>query len=168
MFLNGLDMRTLPVEIRRERLSELIENTSLEHVRFSETLDVDPHHFLANVCKMEMEGIVGKRAGSPYASERNGNWIKIKCHHRQEFVVVGYTRAAAGIGSLLIGLHDDAGDLIYAGRVKSGFDSRTLIELRARLRSLERRTGFEGSSSAHKRVRRSVVRAGAGLRSQIR
>jgi len=138
MYLNGRDMRSLPVETRRERLRELIENTSLEHVRFSETLDVDPHHLLANVCKMEMEGIVGKRAGSPYASERNGDWIKIKCHHRQEFVVVGYTRAAAGIGSLLIGLHDDAGDLIYAGRVKSGFDSRTLIELRARLRSLER------------------------------
>jgi bifunctional non-homologous end joining protein LigD len=138
MHLNGRDMRSLPVEIRRERLRELIENTSLEHVRFSETLDVDPHHLLANVCKMEMEGIVGKRAGSPYASERNGDWIKIKCHHRQEFVVVGYTRAAAGIGSLLIGLHDDAGDLIYAGRVKSGFDSRTLIDLRARLASLER------------------------------
>jgi|LNAP01.1.fsa_nt_gb bifunctional non-homologous end joining protein LigD len=138
MHLNGRDMRSLPVEIRRERLRELIENTSLEHVRFSETLDVDPHHLLANVCKMEMEGIVGKRAGSPYASERNGDWIKIKCHHRQEFVVLGYTRAAAGIGSLLIGLHDDAGELIYSGRVKSGFDSRTLIELRARLGSLER------------------------------
>lgn len=52
--------------------------------------------------------------------------------------MVGYTRAAAGIGSLLIGLHDDVGDLIYAGRVKSGFDSRTLTELRPRLRSLER------------------------------
>lgn len=52
--------------------------------------------------------------------------------------MVGYTRAAAGIGSQLIGLHDDVGDLIYAGRVKSGFDSRILTELRPRLRSLER------------------------------
>ncbi len=77
MFLNGQDMRSVPVEIRRERLGGLLENVSLEHVRFSETLDVDPHHFLANVCKMEMEGIVGKLAGSPYASERNGDWIKI-------------------------------------------------------------------------------------------
>ncbi|MFJ3366584.1 hypothetical protein [Pseudomonas sp. NPDC086251] len=67
MYLNGLDMRSLPVELRRERLSELIDDSSLEHVRFSETLDVDPHHFMANVCKMEMEGIIGKRAGSPYA-----------------------------------------------------------------------------------------------------
>lgn len=138
LFLNGKDLRDLPVELRREQLRELIEGASLEHVRFSETLEVDPRDFLANVCKMEMEGIVGKRAGSPYASERNGNWIKIKCHHRQEFIIVGYTRAAAGIGSLLIGLHDDAGDLTYAGRVKSGFDSRTLTELRPRLRALER------------------------------
>jgi bifunctional non-homologous end joining protein LigD len=138
LFWEGEDLRTMPVELRRERLRELIENASLAHVRFSETLDVDPRHFLANVCKMKMEGIIGKRAGSPYASERNGNWIKIKCNNRQEFVVVGYTRAAAGIGSLLIGLHDDMGDLTYAGRVKSGFDSRTLTELRPRLRSLER------------------------------
>lgn len=138
LFLNGADLRDLPVEIRREQLRELIENASLEHVRFSETLDVDPRHLLENIRRLGMEGIVGKRAGSPYRSERNGDWIKIKIHHRQEFVVVGYTRAAAGIGSLLIGLHNDAGELTYAGRVKSGFDSRTLTELRPRLRALER------------------------------
>ena len=68
----------------------MIENASLEHVRFSETLDVDPRHLLENIRRLGMEGIVGKRAGSPYRSERNGDWIKIKIHHRQEFVVVGY------------------------------------------------------------------------------
>jgi DNA ligase D len=138
LFENGEDLRELPVEVRRGRLRELVEAAQLDHVRFSETLDVDPRDFLANVCKMGMEGIVGKRAGSPYRSERNGSWIKIKCNQRQEFIIVGYTRAAAGIGSLLLGLHDDVGDLIYAGRVKSGFDSRTLKELRIRLASLER------------------------------
>lgn len=138
LFLNGKDLRAVPVETRRQRLRTLIEGGSLEHVRFSETLDVDPRHFLANVCRMGMEGIVGKRAGSPYASERNGSWIKIKCNNRQEFVVVGYTRAAAGIGSLLLGLYNDVGEMTYAGRVMSGFDSRTLTDLRSRLRSLER------------------------------
>jgi bifunctional non-homologous end joining protein LigD len=138
LFLDGVDLREQPIEIRRERLRGLIDDAALEHVRFSETLDVDPNHLLENVRRLKLEGIVGKRAGSRYASERNGDWIKIKVWARQEFVVVGYTRAAAGIGSLLIGLHDDAGQLTYAGRVKSGFDSKTLKELKPQLQSLER------------------------------
>lgn len=140
LFLNGEDLRNLPLEDRRERLRTLIEGHSLNQVRYSESLDVDPRDLLASVCKMEMEGLVGKRAGSVYASERNGDWIKLKCNKRQEFVVVGYTRAAGGIGSLLIGLHDDAGDLVYAGRVQSGLSSRTQKELRPRLKLLERPT----------------------------
>jgi bifunctional non-homologous end joining protein LigD len=132
LFLNGKDLRSLAVEKRRVKLHRLIEDASLEHVRFSETFDVDPRDLLANVCAMQIEGIVGKRAGSFYASERNGNW--------QEFVILGYTRAAAGIGSLLIGLHDDDGNLTYAGRVQSGFDARTLTNLHPRLRALERST----------------------------
>lgn len=138
LFLNGKDLRAVPVQERREKLRLLLECQPLEHILFSQTLDVDPDAFLANACKMGLEGIVGKRSGSPYASERNGDWVKIKCNQRQEFVVIGYTRAAGGIGSLLIGLHDDAGNLTYAGRVKSGFSSRTLTELRAKFSALER------------------------------
>ncbi|MQT97703.1 ATP-dependent DNA ligase [Pseudomonas helleri] len=67
LFLNGADLRDLPVEIRREQLRELIENASLEHVRFSETLDVDPRHLLENIRRLGMEGIVGKRAGCEIA-----------------------------------------------------------------------------------------------------
>jgi bifunctional non-homologous end joining protein LigD len=138
LFLNGQDLRAVPVQARREKLRRLLERQPLDHILFSQTLDVDPDVFLANACKMGLEGIVGKRSGSPYASERNGDWVKIKCNQRQEFVVLGYTRAAGGIGSLLIGLHDDSGNLSYAGRVKSGFSSRTLTELRAKFSELER------------------------------
>lgn len=89
---------------------------------------------------MQLEGLVGKRIGSQYRSERNGDWIKLKCGNRQEFVIVGYTRAGGDIGSLLIGIHDDAGKLIYAGRVRSGFSGKTIETLKSRLSGLQRPT----------------------------
>ena len=66
---------------------------------------------LASACKLGIEGIVGKRLGSAYAGERNGSWMKLRCVQRQEFVIVGFTRSTGDLGSLLIGLHDDAGQL---------------------------------------------------------
>jgi bifunctional non-homologous end joining protein LigD len=137
LWINGIDLRPRPVEQRRQLLSELLALCALDRVRFSETLDVDPHHLLENICRFQMEGVVGKRVGSAYTGERDGNWIKVKCDNRSEFIIVGFTRATAGIGSLLIGLHDDAGQLVYAGRVRSGFNSRTLKLLRGKLAALE-------------------------------
>ena len=137
MYLNNVDLREHPVEQRRAMLAELLDQCSLDRVRFSETLEVDPHHLLENVRRLGLEGIVGKRIGSAYKSERNGDWIKIKSAPRQEFVILGYSRAAGGIGSLLIGLYDDTGQLVYAGRVRSGFDNKTLKLLRGKLAALE-------------------------------
>ncbi|WP_434676736.1 non-homologous end-joining DNA ligase [Pseudomonas sp. D3-10] len=137
LFENGRDLRSLPIEKRRSRLSTLLTQVELEHVRLSETLDVDPRDLLYNICALSMEGIVCKRSGSRYASERNGSWVKVKCSPRQEFIIVGYTLAVGGIGSLLIGLHNDDGQLVYAGRVRSGFDGRTLKLLREKLAALE-------------------------------
>jgi bifunctional non-homologous end joining protein LigD len=138
LFLGGIDLRDRPVEQRRELLRVLLEQCELECVRFSQTLDADPVHLLASAAKLKLEGLVGKRVGSVYTGERDGSWIKLKTGNRQEFVVLGYTRAAAGIGSLLIGLHDDAGQLVYAGLVRSGLSNRQLDNLKARLSPLER------------------------------
>ncbi len=137
LFLNGEDLRQYPVETRREALAELLSHHELDRVRLSETLEADPHQLLMNVCSMQLEGLVGKRIGSQYRSERNGDWIKLKCGNRQEFVIVGYTRAGGGIGSLLIGIHDDAGKLTYAGRVRSGFSGKTLDTLKSSLSGLQ-------------------------------
>lgn len=137
LWINGIDLRARPIEQRRKLLGDLLEQYPLDRVRFSESLDVDPAHLLANICRLKMEGVVGKRIGSAYTGDRDGSWIKIKCENRQEFIIVGFTRTATGIGSLLIGLHDDNGQLVYAGRVRSGFDSRTLKQLRAKLGALE-------------------------------
>ncbi|BGE57759.1 non-homologous end-joining DNA ligase [Pseudomonas juntendi] len=140
LFIDGVDLRPRPVEQRRNLLRVLLEQVDLDQVRFSETLEADPAHLLASACALGIEGIVGKRLGSTYAGERDGSWIKLKCVQRQEFVILGYTRSSAGIGSLLIGLHDDAGQLQYAGRVRSGFTGRELDRLKNRLGPLVRRT----------------------------
>jgi bifunctional non-homologous end joining protein LigD len=138
LFLGGIDLRGRPVEQRRELLRVLLEQCELECVRFSQTLDADPVHLLASAATLGLEGLVGKRVGSVYNGQRDGSWIKLKTGNRQEFVVLGYTRAAGGIGSLLIGLHDDAGQLVYAGRVRSGLSNRQLDNLKAKLSPLER------------------------------
>ncbi|MBV7514543.1 non-homologous end-joining DNA ligase [Pseudomonas sp. PDM25] len=140
LYLEGRDLRGEPIERRRSLLQLLIERVPLDHVRFSESFEVHPRDLLASVDAMGMEGIVGKRAGSLYTPERDGAWIKLKCSNRQEFVIVGYTRAAGGIGSLLLALHDDIDMLVYAGRVQSGLSGRKLAGLRARLGDLQRDT----------------------------
>ena len=136
MYLNGADLRGEAVELRRQVLEALLEHCALQRVRYSAALDADPLQLLANACRMNLEGIVGKRDGSRYSSTRDGAWVKLKCGSRQEFVIAGYTRAAGGIGSLLLGLHDDDGQLVYAGKVRSGFSGRTLEALRVALAPL--------------------------------
>lgn len=140
LYVDGVDLRGRPLEQRRDLLRVLLEQVDLDHVRFSETLVADPASLLASACKLGIEGLVGKRLGSVYAGERDGSWIKLKCVQRQEFVIVGFTRSSAGIGSLLVGLHDDAGRLQYAGRVRSGFTGREMDRLMRRLRALVRTT----------------------------
>ena len=76
-----------------------------------------------------------------YESGRTRTWLKVKCTRRQEFVVVGCTEPSGsrvGLGALLLGAHDDEGVLRYAGKVGTGFDTKTLARLREQLGRLER------------------------------
>src|SRR5207244_11856761 len=94
---------------------------------------------LAAACEKGLEGLIGKRADSPYSSTRSTAWLKLKCQRRQEFVVTGYTDpkgSRAGFGSLLLGVHDKSGNLVYAGNVGTGFDDTSLRSLKAKLAAL--------------------------------
>lgn len=90
---------------------------------------------------MQMEGLIGKRSGSPYVSRRSDDWIKLKCSKRHEFVVVGYSDpkgSRSGFGALLLGLNnEDGGELRFAGKVGTGFTEATLKTILAQLRPLE-------------------------------
>lgn len=139
-YLNGMDLREVPLEQRRAALGQLIEGNDSELLRFSADFTEQPESVLESACQMKLEGLIGKRAGSTYVSKRSNSWVKIKCKNRQEFVIVGYTDpkgARSGFGALLLGLHDDKGALIYAGKVGTGFNQATLTSLHARLEPLE-------------------------------
>ncbi|AVX89861.1 DNA ligase D [Pseudomonas sp. VE 196-7] len=140
-YLNGVDLREVPVEERRAALSTVLGGHEQPLLRFSEAFDETPDALLNSACQMQMEGLIGKRLGSPYVSRRSSDWIKLKCKHRQEFVVVGYTDpkgARSAFGALLLGLHDrDSGELRYAGKVGTGFNDTTLKSILAQLKPLQ-------------------------------
>jgi bifunctional non-homologous end joining protein LigD len=129
-YLNGVDLREVPVEERRVALSTVLKLNHDPLLRFSDSFAEAPDALLNSACQMQMEGLIGKRMGSPYVSRRSSDWIKLKCKHRQEFVVVGYTDPKGSrhaFGALLLGLHDrDSAQLRYAGKVGTGFNETTL------------------------------------------
>ena len=88
---------------------------------------------------MKLEGIVAKRSDAPYVSARTDTWLKLKCSRRQE-LIVGFrhrANATAQVGSLLLGYHDDEGNLTYAGAVCTGWNAATAAALRQRLKQIE-------------------------------
>jgi bifunctional non-homologous end joining protein LigD len=140
-YLNGVDLREVPVEERRAALATVLGSHEQPLLHFSEAFDETPDALLNSACQMQMEGLIGKRLGSPYVSRRSGDWIKLKCKHRQEFVIVGYTDpkgSRSAFGALLLGLHDrDSGELRYAGKVGTGFNESTLKSILAQLKPLQ-------------------------------
>jgi bifunctional non-homologous end joining protein LigD len=140
-YLNGMDMREVPLEQRRAALANVLEGSDNETLRFSEDFGEEPDALLNSACQMKMEGLIGKRVGSLYTSRRSNDWIKLKCKRRQEFVVVGYSDpkgARSKFGALLLGLHDtDSGELRYAGKVGTGFNETTLNTIYDQLTPLQ-------------------------------
>ncbi|MCY0386257.1 DNA ligase D [Robbsia sp. Bb-Pol-6] len=150
-YFDGADLRTVALEDRRAALAALLQARGMrdgEAIRFSEDFAEGGADMLASACHLKLEGLIGKRAGSPYVSRRSTDWIKLKCQHRQEFVIAGFTDPAGGregFGALLLALHDtENGALRYAGRVGTGFSRATLRDLATRLQTMRiRRTPMQ-------------------------
>ena len=139
-YLNGYDLREVPLEARRAALKNVLDKLPSEVVRFSDEFGTDPQELVAAACKMGLEGVIGKRRDSRYVQRRSPDWIKLKCGQRQEFVIGGYTDpqgSRTGIGALLLGTYDKDGVLQYAGNVGSGFNEASLRDLKARLGKLD-------------------------------
>ncbi|YCH23510.1 DNA ligase D [Pseudomonas sp. D1-3] len=138
-WLDGHDQRELSVEQRRERLQKKLPKRK-GPLRFSEAFEVDHQSVLGSACALGLEGVIGKRAGSPYRSSRSADWIKLKCRQRQEFVVVGFSKpqgSRSGFGALLLAVNEAEG-LRYAGRVGTGFNEALLGSLHKRMKALAR------------------------------
>jgi len=138
-YLDGRDLRQLPLAERRARLQALVEGAGVDRVRLSQSFDAPPAQMLEAACRMQLEGIILKRPDAPYVSTRSETWLKLKCQLRQEFVVCGFTDrngAAGEVGSLLLGTYENGG-LVYAGNVGTGWNAKAGRDLHARLAALE-------------------------------
>ncbi|HEX8593442.1 MAG TPA: DNA ligase D [Pseudomonas sp.] len=144
-WLDGKDLRNSPVEQRRAALKQLLGKQRSKLLRFSDAFRSAHKDIVESASAMGLEGVIGKRPGSAYISKRSPDWIKLKCRLRQEFVIVGYTQpqgSRSGFGAMLLAVNEEGEHpgLVYAGRVGTGFNQRTLEQLGERMSQLERKT----------------------------
>lgn len=139
LHLDGQSLVAEPIEVRKATLEKLLKKAP-DVIRISPTFDLEPDVLLEEVRRQGLEGIVAKRRGSFYEpGRRSGTWAKKRLAMDQEFVIGGYTPPGGGrthFGALLVGFYE--GDqLMYAGKVGTGFTSKSLGELHARFRKIE-------------------------------
>ena len=135
-YFDGCDLRACTLDARRAVLKNVLEPLAADRVRFSEEFHADPRSLMASACKMGLEGLIAKRRDAPYVSRRAQSWIKLKCQQRQEFVIGGFTDprgGRTGFGALLLGVHDARGALQHAGNVGTGFNEKTLADIKKKL-----------------------------------
>jgi bifunctional non-homologous end joining protein LigD len=138
VWLDGFDITRLPLRTRKRLL-----RTALDFhgpVRWTPYRNRDGEALFAEACRKGWEGLIAKRADSPYVSSRSRDWLKFKCQQGQELVIGGFTAPKGSreeFGALLVGYYRN-GELMYAGKVGTGFDSEMLHSLGVQLRALRR------------------------------
>jgi bifunctional non-homologous end joining protein LigD len=131
----GHDLTALALRHRKAVLRRLLVFKG--RLRFTTHRTGAGEAYWREACSRGLEGVIAKRADSPYQHRRSRDWLKFKCVNQQEFVIGGYTDPRGkrhGFGALLIGYYDD-GKLTYAGKVGTGFNDRFLADLAPRLTS---------------------------------
>ncbi|MDB5710706.1 MAG: ATP-dependent ligase [Sphingomonas bacterium] len=138
--LDGEDLAELPNVIRKERLRPVLEGADAR-LQYSEHIVGQGEALFETMCKGGYEGVVSKLADAPYRGRRTKAWLKVKCTRRQEFIIVGWTPSdkSRGFRSLLLGVNGPDG-LIYAGKVGTGFDVDTMLDLQAKMARIERKS----------------------------
>jgi bifunctional non-homologous end joining protein LigD len=140
LFEGREDLRVLPLLERKTRLEKLLRGHRLsDRLRFVAHLNSNGGDVFESARRMGLEGIVSKRLSAAYRSGRSGDWTKAKCREGQEVVIGGWTSAAGRVRSLLAGVIRD-GQLVYVGRVGTGFGASIAKVLSARLKPLTRKT----------------------------
>ena len=139
LHLDGRDLTTEPLVARKAALARLLQgNAGGGVIRYTDDFDEAGPLILRHACEMGLEGIVSKRRDAPYRSGRTDNFVKSKCHGRQEFIVAGYTPSTAlpkAIGALTVAVHEN-GELRYAGRIGTGYTQKMARDLFKRLQAL--------------------------------
>src|SRR5215472_10532113 len=128
LYVDGEDLMARPLIDRKTRLAGLLSNVP-SSLHYCDHQIGRGREFHKQACAMSLEGIVSKRADAAYTPGNRGLWPKVKCLHREEFVVIGWTDPEGSrpwLGALLLGYYNPAGRLIYAGRVGTGIDTAEL------------------------------------------
>jgi DNA ligase D-like protein (predicted ligase) len=135
---DGQDVRAEPLLDRKAKLRGLL--TFEGPIRYTPHRRKGGEEYFAEACRKGWEGLIAKRADAAYATGRTDRWLKFKCEAGQELVVVGWTDpegSRVALGALLLAYHDGV-DLVYAGKVGTGFSQSVLRDLHAQLSSIER------------------------------
>jgi bifunctional non-homologous end joining protein LigD len=138
MHLDGHDTRRLPLRDRKGLLRGALSFQS-RRLRFTPHRNTEGEAAYAEACSRGWEGVIAKRADAAYAGRRSTDWLKFKCSAGQELVIAGFTEpegSRVGLGALLVG-HYEGRQLVYAGKVGTGYTQATLRDLRQRLDDLE-------------------------------
>lgn len=139
LYLNGQDLRPLPLEDRKRQLKPLLPTGKKQILQFSRHWIGNGKLIFQKCAELGLEGMVSKRRDQPYLGGRGLDWLKTKLSQEEELLIVGYTSSPAarrGIGALLLGYYDAQGKLHYAGKVGTGFDDTENRQLAARFKPL--------------------------------
>jgi bifunctional non-homologous end joining protein LigD len=146
LYLNGYDLRKLPLVARKAHLKKLIDKTGIQ---FSESFEVDGREMYQHACKVGLEGVVSKVADSPYNSGRGNDWVKKTCAQRETLAIAGFALDGNDWDGIYVGRRKGH-NLVYAGKVDHGFDKVSAADLRKRLTPLIRKTQPYAKKIAHK------------------
>lgn len=141
LFYAGYSLLNVPLIERKKILQKLLlSKNQLPEIKYNDHIVGMGKKVFENACKYGLEGIVSKRVNSHYRQRRTKDWLKIKCVHRQEFVIGGYTDPKSSrqfFGALLLGYYNEEKNLIYCGRVGTGFTQDSLKEVASILKKIE-------------------------------
>jgi bifunctional non-homologous end joining protein LigD len=148
LYLNGYDLRKLPLVERKDHLKKLIAKTDIQ---YSESFEGDGREIYAHACKIGLEGVVSKVADSRYASGRGNDWVKKTCAQRETLTIAGFAIDGTKWDGIFLARRK-GNDLVYAGKVDHGFDKTSAAELRRRLKPLIRKSQPYSKRIAHKGI----------------
>jgi bifunctional non-homologous end joining protein LigD len=141
LYYRGHDLRQVALIERKQLLSRLIRDERHSRIiRYNDHIVGQGAQVFSSACGHALEGIVAKRADSHYVERRTADWVKVKCIKRQEFVIGGWTEPGGGresLGALLVGYYRSPSELVYCGRVGTGFTQQSLRDLHEMLQALE-------------------------------
>lgn len=140
LYLNGRDLRSESLYLRKTLLQGLLQNSDLQSISYSEHFQSSGEELFRKACQDGLEGIISKDLRKPYEMARTAAWIKNKCTQRQEFLIAGYTDpggARPHFGALLLGVYEGK-TLRFVGKVGTGFDDDILEDLKTKMHRLKR------------------------------